>query len=805
MPIDLAILSRQLDPERTVLLLGAGSSIPSGGMSAEQLASKLAAEFALHYDASLTLSEVATIVEHRYSRDDLINCVRRFVASLKPSGSILNLPLYNWKSIFTTNYDTIVEQAYRRSGREISLYRSNFDFQFQGRQSEISLFKLHGSIEEDVVDGKRSRIIISVQDYDLSNEYREMLYDNFGLEISIGDVLIVGHSLADPDLKSIVDEALRRKKQAGAPGKIFLLVYSRSEERSLIYENRGIEVCFGSLDDLFVSLKDRLPSEQLSLSFSDDPLAAAPGVRPTTIDVAHSLAAEASDPGRMFNGGAASYGDIVAGITFERDVANLLEAQIVDGRKLVTYLLGAAGVGKTTVARQVLTRLADRGLRCWEHKEDLPLSHVGWKRVAQELEKRKEQGVLFVDNCHWHLREVNRLVDDLGAKEKYSLLIFLVSTKHHWNPRTKSPLIFVSGARHELSRLSGREIDSLLGLVDRSPAIRNLVEERFMGFSKYERRNRLVERCGSDMFVCLKNIFGFDRIDDIILQEYAELRDDLQDIYRMISAMESAGVRVHRQLVIRTLGISAQRIALILEELTEIISEYTINEKHGLYGWKGRHEVIADTITKYKFSDENERYNLFDRIVRNLNPSYDIELRTIRDMCDISTGIGRISNRSRQNVLLRRMISMAPAERVPRHRLTYNLIEAGDYEDAETEIRIFERELKIDMPMLRHKVRLRIRRAEQTKGLMDEDRASIIRDAASIAEFGVQKFSADKNSYRTMFDVGVAYLRLTGKWVYFDVAMEKARDAEKILLDPDLRRLINRFEAVGQRALGRQT
>jgi hypothetical protein len=48
------------------------------------------------------------------------------------------------------------------------VYFSNFDF----GQAEIpgaqKLFKVHGSIERDVVDGSNSRLIISEDDYDLT-------------------------------------------------------------------------------------------------------------------------------------------------------------------------------------------------------------------------------------------------------------------------------------------------------------------------------------------------------------------------------------------------------------------------------------------------------------------------------------------------------------------------------------------------------------------------------------------------------------------------------------------------------------
>ena len=41
-------------------------------------------------------------------------------------------------------------------------------------------------------------------------------------------------------------------------------------------------------------------------------------------------------------------------------------------------------------------------------------------------------------------------------------------------------------------------------------------------------------------------------------------------------------------------------------------------------------------------------------------------------------------------------MSIAPSERVPRHRLIRNLIDAGAYDKADTEIRIFEKDFGAD-------------------------------------------------------------------------------------------------------------
>jgi hypothetical protein len=123
----------------------------------------------------------------------------------------------------------------------------------------------------------------------------------------------------------------------------------------------------------------------------------------------------------------------------------------------------------------------------------------------------------------------------------------------------------------------------------------------------------------------------------------------------------------------------------------------------------------------------------------------------------------------------------------------------GEFEEAESEIRIFERELRIDSPLLRYKVKLALRRAERTKGIMDEDRAAIVRYAAGLAEQAIRIFGNDKNAYQAFCEVGIAFVRLTGNWEIFDAAMAKAKEAEGTLLDPDLRRIISTFEALAHR------
>ena len=417
-----------------------------------------------------------------------------------------------------------------------------------------------------------------------------------------------------------------------------------------------------------------------------------------------------------------------------------------------------------------------------------------WVQMADELRKQEEVGVLFVDDVHSHLHQVNDLVDRLVAADNGHLKLILASTRNHWYPRVKTPNIYKYGKEFGLSKLNDDEIERLLVLVDQQPKVRALVEETFSGFSKPERRRRLVVRCQSDMFVCLKNIFAIDAFDDIILREFAGLSPDDQEVYRYVAAMENAGIRVHRQLVIRLLGISSQYVPQILLNLRDIVSEYDIDEAKGIYGWNCRHAVIAEIITRFKFNELESIVALFDRVIDNISPTYDIEIRTIRELCNVESGIARIPDRDVQNRLLRKMISIAPGERVPRHRLIRNLIDGGAYGKAETEIRLFKNDFGSDGPVHRYRIRLLIARAKNTPDIMNEDRVALLQSARGLAEVGVERYPNNKNILATYADLGIEIYRKTGSYACFDDAIHQLRLAEDRLGDPELGRLIARYE-----------
>jgi predicted kinase len=793
MSISLSEMIEGIDPSRTVLFFGSGSSIPSGAPSVARIVDRVSQDFKIDSEG-YSLTEISSLAEEKRSRADLVSCLRSMFNKIRVTGALLNLPLYNWKNIYTTNYDKLIEQSYAKKDKPISVISSNYDFREQKYPESIKLYKLHGCIDKDISDGDQSRIIISETDYDNTSEYREALWDAFKHDLNGSSVVIIGYSLADQHIKDLVSRAISINNKSFSPASINLVLYTKDEGRAALFERRGVKVSFGSVDDFFVELQKKNRPNSLVYQATGDPLDTQSVLQPVTLNVDDELRNIEKNVSAMFQGWPATYSDIQANLTFDRSVVKEVESTLNSENILCVCLLGASGMGKSTTARKTILRLKVSGFHCWEHKSSHRLLFDEWRSVAKDLKGRGEKGALFVDDAHNHLYEINNLIDLLSADNNYCLKIILTSSRNQWHPRVKTPNFFLKGKEFVLNKLEEVEVEGLLSLVESHPDLQPLVENSFSGFSRSERKRRLVAKCESDTFVCLKNIFASEQFDDIVLREFAELDQNLQEIYRLVSAMESAGVNVHRQLVVRLLGMSAESISASLVNLVDIIHEYTISEREGIYGWKGRHSVITDIITKYKMTDEKEYYKLFETVIENIIPTYDVEVRTIKQLCSFDSGISRFPDKHVRNTLLRKMISKVPGERVPRHRLIRYLIDVNELEKAETEIRLFENDFGTEGPLERFKVILLLARSERTPGILDEDRIAILEMAREKSIKAVERYKNNKNILKTYCDVGLEIFKRSQDSSVFEDSMVQLKEAEARLGDPEITTSLIMFE-----------
>ncbi|WP_424991342.1 SIR2 family protein [Fluviibacterium sp. S390] len=792
MTISISSLVSEITPSGTVLLFGAGASLPSGAPSVGQLCEHLA-PLINEQPNTYNFADLCALFEFKKSRKELVSKVRERFKGLRPAGGIQNVAEYDWVSIFTTNYDDLVERSFSRKNKEIRVFSSNFDFGESTPPNSTPIFKIHGTIGLDVSDGHRSKLILTDEDNESVEDYREAIYDRMKNDMNSHDVVIIGQSLSDPDLDKIVKRAIKLRQNSASSRKIFLLLYTEDNNRAMLLERKGIRVAFGGIDEFFFELAKQSEEVVPVYQTDDDPVSQSPTLSSITVDVEHQASQISPDFGKMFAGGSPSYSDIKTGYTFPRTIKNKI-LENLQGDLQYAVVLGASGVGKTTLARQVAYDLLGKGYLAWEHNPDREFLASEWRAVAQKLQSSEKNGVLVLDDAHLYLQEVNNLVNFITDDCSSRLHLILASARNHWKPRVKSPNLFRYGEVFELSILDAHEIGSLLSLVERVPEISKLVDRSFRGFTLQERRRRLVERCNKDFFVCMKNIFANDSFDTIILREFSGINPDYQSVYKFVCALESFGVRVHRQLIVRLLQITAQDIGMVLGNLEGLVDEYPINQRESIFGWGGRHPVISEIVSTHKFNGQEEIFGLLKQVISSISPTYDIEIRTLRQLCSFDGGLSRISDVTQQNELLRMMISVAPRERVPRHRLITNLIRNGHFSDAETEIRIFENDLKADGPVRRHKVRLLTERAVGTVGLMLEDKAAMLNEAFAASTKILNGDQFNRQNLQLHADVCLELYKVSGDYSFIDDVLEAMKYAEKEVGDPDITRAIHRFE-----------
>lgn len=793
MSISIERMIKEIKPENTVLLFGAGASLPSGAPSVTVLMDALSEKIGVSHEG-YSFDEFCSLTEQKTNRKEIVRLVRQKFKGLSPTRGLLNIPLFEWNTIYTTNYDDLIERAYLKKSRPFFTYSSNFDFGNRPSPDAIEIYKLHGTLQKDLSDGDHSRLILTTEDNDAVEDYREQLFDKLKSDLAFNDLVIIGHSLSDPDLTEIVKRAVRLRNKSGGNANIFLLMYNEDENRASLHEARGIKVAFGGIDDFVAELTKAGPEQ--SQVYSHDPnievLSAV--LVPITEDVAHTLESEGSNISAMYNGSPAKFADIKAGFTFNRSLTEIIVEKLASGNANTAIVLGSNGVGKTTLSRQVLINFQDKGYCCWVHNSESNLLENEWRDVANRLKEQEKFGVLFIDDAHNSLFEINKLAELLSADKNSNLKLVLCSSKNLWGPRLKSTSLIKSAEFFELSKLDKREIDQLISLTTRIPQIAPLVEKSFAGFSLVEKKRRLERRCERDFFVCLKNIFSNEAFDDIILREYADIPKSYRQIYKIIAALETMGVIVHRQLVMRLVKIEASQITDVLDNLAGIVEEYPLARRGSMFGWRGRHLVISGIITSVKFDDPEEFYQLIEKTVHNLMPTYDCELQSMKQLCSGSDGINKIPSVDRQNKLLRIMMSNAPSQRVPRHRLIRNLIGSGQFEDAETEIRLFSQDIGRDGPIARYRIRLLLERANNSQGLLDEDRAHLLNKAVNSTLSLLSSYGPNKHTLSTYGDVAIEIYRHTGDLSHYDDAMQAMLSHEAEVGDPEITNLIRKFD-----------
>ena len=256
---------------RLTIFLGAGASIgavnrtgnnvPSAYDLRNQLWSRFKHADSAPFDpASLRLmglEHAAAIVETKTGRVPLIeHLVQEFTCDL-PLWQHCALTYLNPASVFTTNYDDLIERGYAHRNIMCDVIYNNRPPVADRRV----IYKPHGSLgAAHSAVGSGGMVITQFDYFRMLTDYRKMLLDaltGFGTKC----VIFVGYSFGDMDICSLLFEI--RKQNSGIP---WYAVFPRADKhvRDMYYRNFGIKQIDSTFEKFLMDLEARfdfLPGE----------------------------------------------------------------------------------------------------------------------------------------------------------------------------------------------------------------------------------------------------------------------------------------------------------------------------------------------------------------------------------------------------------------------------------------------------------------------------------------------------------------------------------------------------------------
>jgi hypothetical protein len=200
---------------RALLFLGAGASygalhpkasrVPDG----DRLRDLICDRFLNGEMKTSTLIECSDYAIDSHDLNTFQQFIRSTFIDFSPADFHKLIPTFNWNSIFTTNYDLIIEQAYGQPGVNFSLvtYVKNgqkVDLSLREKANSILFAKLHGSIDHYL--DTEIPLVLSSDQYVSVSKNRRMLFDRLLSLASQFPVVFVGYRANDLHIKTIFSE-----------------------------------------------------------------------------------------------------------------------------------------------------------------------------------------------------------------------------------------------------------------------------------------------------------------------------------------------------------------------------------------------------------------------------------------------------------------------------------------------------------------------------------------------------------------------------------------------------------------------
>lgn len=196
----LSAFREALDEGNAALFCGAGVSVGAGFEDWRSLLIEIARDLALDVDRTDLISLAQYGLNQRGRNHINERILDKFVALAKPNdlqNGIARLPIDH---VWTTNFDSSLEECYRKHGRIVDIKTDEVSLSHHKRGADVTVYKMHGDASQP------NNAIITKEDYETYALSKRGQVFSIALQTDLisRTFLFLGFSFSDPNLDQIL-------------------------------------------------------------------------------------------------------------------------------------------------------------------------------------------------------------------------------------------------------------------------------------------------------------------------------------------------------------------------------------------------------------------------------------------------------------------------------------------------------------------------------------------------------------------------------------------------------------------------
>ena len=641
-----------IEKGRAVLFLGAGASAAAGAPLEKELVEALKQKFPKLDVGFNTLLEVCQdyVETPGYNRKDLEDFITQKLGSLNPTPAHLSLTKYNWPAVFTTNFDDLVETAYRNSQNCLKhCYTVSYPNESPiVDRSKVYLFKLMGTISTR----PENKMVLCRADYNKMISKRSDYLEDLEDFVQDGTIIFIGYKAFDRLALDIIDTVIDRIGLQRTPWSYVLLKNRKlSEKERYRFQSHKIIPIQCSFEDFFKKLDEIVSKEGPLLKA---PLPKGIKVRIEGKDIILSrreidsfedyfkilnedlISSEVRNRDDFYRGMIDNYGCYREGLDFIREVystSTIRNGEIVRpslkdrilaeinerGQKEIKVVLvtGPPGVGKSILLRRLAYDVYSSGTA--------PVIVFDKTRLFFDR-KLLSSALVTLD------RRFDKACEPEEAHRLKSLIIiddvtidpFL--TKDYLSSRGRLATIVIAARDNELLDLrtgvpeaDTYRIDEYLSPNEKTGIVKHLFKLGYIPTTDAEWDYMLDKEFENSFFATMYMLVHHSQkpLNAIIRDQFIQLTEEAKRAFSYICAFHQFNLPINLELLVRALRCSYEQFySDTMPNAKGIIFEEYVR---GYLLYTAHHRIIARKTIEFFFGHTNAQKNLFLEVLSDVN------------------------------------------------------------------------------------------------------------------------------------------------------------------------------------------